>query len=210
MLLNFFRRILASKYRISYAQMGEDIIVQQLIKRAPSFYVDIGANHPAFGNNTYYFYLRGGRGICVEPNKDFVPLYRQWRPGDNFVCSAVSDKTSPRLSLIKEGGHTDWRTSSSGATGGLLSTEVPNRHVNDILSLAGDRLIDLLSVDIESSTADVIEAIDFDKFRIASVCVEIDESVESKNRITRCLESGGFAVAASNPLNAIFLHNKHS
>ena len=57
--------------------MGEDIISAQLLKRVPSSYVDLGANHPAYGNNTFYSYLRGGRGICVDANADLISLYKK-------------------------------------------------------------------------------------------------------------------------------------
>lgn len=202
MLLNVFRRILASKFRISYAQVGEDVVISQVLKRTPRTYIDLGSNHPAFGNNTYYFYLRGGRGVCVDPNSEFAPLYKKWRPDDSFICAAVSGTQAPTVPFVRSGGHTGWHVSSGD--GDMPSITVPNMHINEALSKVESAQIDVLSVDIESSTAEALESLDFNRFRIALVCVEINESQDSKERVVRCLEEQDFKIVALNPVNAIY------
>ena len=75
--------ILGPKYRKSYSQCGEDIIVARLLRDMGidmPFYVEIGTNDPVIFNNTYFFYRRGAHGVCVEPNpklhkKIDVPLF---------------------------------------------------------------------------------------------------------------------------------------
>ncbi|MFM8884906.1 MAG: FkbM family methyltransferase [Chthoniobacterales bacterium] len=208
MLSNSFRRLLAAKFRISYAQLGEDVVLAHLLKRVPHSYVDLGANHPAYGNNTFYSYLRGGRGICVDANADFIPLYKKWRPGDTFFCSAVSNERRSTLSFAKQGSPVNWHVVSSPAKDHANVEEVPNMHINDILSRVKSETIDVLSVDVESSTPDVIEAIDYQTFRIAIICVEINESEDSKNRAVRHLEQQGFRMVALNPVNALFANPK--
>jgi FkbM family methyltransferase len=204
MYLNFLRRRLAAKFRISYAQVGEDIVVSEILKRVPSTYVDLGANHPAYGNNTFYSYLRGGRGICVDANADFVPLYKKWRPRDTFLCSAVSSERRATLPFVKNGSHVNWRVASSPGEIDGGSQEVPNMHINDILAQVQSDTIDFLSIDVESSTPDVVESIDFHSFRIAIICVEINESEDSKNRAVKHLEQQGFRVVGLNPVNALY------
>lgn len=204
MTLSFIRRALARKFRISYAQLGEDVVISQVLKRTPRVYVDLGANHPAFGNNTFYFYLRGGRGVCVDPNADFVPLYKKWRPDDIFIGAAVSGARTATVPFVKGGGHTGWRVSSGGSDGDTPPIAVPNIHINDVLSKVGSTPIDVLSIDIESSTAEALESLDFKKFRIALICVEINESQDSKERVVECLEEKGFKLVALNPVNAIY------
>ncbi len=63
--------------RPSYAQGGEDLLIAGIAgfiglhrpeKDIRLTYMDIGANDPVMGNNTYYFYKFGGcRGVLVEP-----------------------------------------------------------------------------------------------------------------------------------------------
>jgi len=105
---NWIRKILAKKFRISYSQLGEDILAAELLKKKEGVvYVDIGANHPIFGSNTFYFYLRGGHGICVEPNSDFAKIHRKTRPHDNFICSAVTNRHEKQVSFHKSASSTD-------------------------------------------------------------------------------------------------------
>jgi FkbM family methyltransferase len=63
----------------------EDAIIQQVFKELgiirPS-YLDIGANDPLIGSNTYLLYLKGSRGINVEPNPDFAGMWEYQRPDD--------------------------------------------------------------------------------------------------------------------------------
>jgi len=51
---NWIRKFLAKKFRISYSQLGEDILVSEILRKSSGVsYVDIGANHPVFGSNTF-------------------------------------------------------------------------------------------------------------------------------------------------------------
>jgi hypothetical protein len=54
------------------------------------FYVDVGANHPKFGSNTYRLYRQGWSGLVIEPNPEFAQTFRLLRPRDKFVCEDVS------------------------------------------------------------------------------------------------------------------------
>jgi hypothetical protein len=55
----------------SFSQSGEDLIIDFIFNALgisrPS-YIDIGAHHPYYLNNTAIFYLRGARGINIEPD----------------------------------------------------------------------------------------------------------------------------------------------
>jgi hypothetical protein len=195
---------MASKFRVSYAQMGEDVVVHGLLKSIPTSYVDIGSNHPIYGNNTYYFYLRGARGICVDPNDRFASLYAIARSRDEFIAAAVTSSNRQRVRLIKSGGSTDWFVSFDDNRHLARSEEVSNIHINEVLRRSGSPNIGLLSIDIEAMTADLLEALDFNRFNIATICVEADKSPEERRRIFGVLEANGYALSACNPINLIF------
>lgn len=65
-----------------YSQTGEDLILKHLIHKDNWFYIDIGANHPIFYNNTYMLYKRWWYGINVEPNRDLIKKFQSKRPKD--------------------------------------------------------------------------------------------------------------------------------
>src|SRR5436853_220648 len=58
--------------RLSYAQVGEDLVMWHIAYdvlgiKNPT-YMDVGAHHPVINNNTFLFYERGSRGVLVHPN----------------------------------------------------------------------------------------------------------------------------------------------
>jgi len=84
---------------MTYSQHGEDDFLARLFwtpsrpagfKRA-GFYVDVGCNDPKIGNNTYFFYLLGWRGVCIDPHQAFGEVYMKERPEDVFVGCAIAE-----------------------------------------------------------------------------------------------------------------------
>jgi FkbM family methyltransferase len=89
----FYNKKVYSNHKVSFSQEGEDRILEHIFKgKKEGFYIDIGANNPTKFNNTYLFYLKGWRGINIEPNPDFIPFFKQLRPGDTNLNVGISDK----------------------------------------------------------------------------------------------------------------------
>ena len=79
---------------ISYSQWGEDIIIDNLLGRKKrGFYIDIGAYDPTRFSNTKRFYLRGWRGINVEPDPVRIKKFHKERPGDINLNIGIADKS---------------------------------------------------------------------------------------------------------------------
>jgi FkbM family methyltransferase len=79
-----------ASFDLSHSQFGEDMIVRTLcasIERG--IYVDIGAHHPVYFSNTYYFYRRGWRGLNVDANPGTKRLFDVLRPRDVNVEACV-------------------------------------------------------------------------------------------------------------------------
>ena len=75
---------------ISYAQRYEDMhLLRAFGEQASGFYIDIGAGHPVYDNVSFAFYLRGWRGITVEPNPWLAQLSEAVRPRDIRIASLV-------------------------------------------------------------------------------------------------------------------------
>ena len=86
-------KLIAPYGNVTYAQSGEDMILDFLVGHKPlGFYVDVGCNHPLLGSNTYRFYRKGWRGICIDANPKFMRAFRKFRPRDAFVQACISDK----------------------------------------------------------------------------------------------------------------------
>ncbi len=86
---------------ISYAQRYEDMhLLRAFGEQATGFYIDIGAGHPVYDNVSFAFYLRGWRGITVEPNPWLAQLSEAVRPLDVRIQSLVGDKAGRTRPII--------------------------------------------------------------------------------------------------------------
>src|SRR6516164_4970812 len=74
--------------RSSYAQCGEDVIMELLFHNILEMknitYLDIGAHEPAHLSNTYMFYEMGYHGVCIEPDPDLCAELKKIRQRD--IC----------------------------------------------------------------------------------------------------------------------------
>lgn len=77
---------------LSYAQSGEDLVLDFLTNYKPSgFYVDVGCNHPVRQSNSFRFYRKGWSGVVIDANPVFRTKFQRMRPRDRFVEACVSD-----------------------------------------------------------------------------------------------------------------------
>ena len=75
----------------SYSQYGEDTVIAKVFSgHEKGFYIDVGANHPIWGSNTYMFCKSGWSGICIDPHKAFASEYSTIRPRDIFLPVVIS------------------------------------------------------------------------------------------------------------------------
>ena len=89
----FLTRKLCIFQRESYAQVGEDRILQALCPKI-GFYVEVGANHPLRCSNTFLLYLSGWRGIAIDANESLISLFKKIRPLDQSIHALVSNKVT--------------------------------------------------------------------------------------------------------------------
>jgi FkbM family methyltransferase len=184
-MLNRLRRglekLVAPGSHLSYAQAGEDLVLDFLVGHAPSgFYVDVGGNDPVWGSNSYRFYRKGWRGIVIDANAEFAARYRRVRPRDHFVAACVSDEArevdfhifaESALSSIS-----GQRLYDNDAHYRLQRTEtLRTRPLTDLLDEAGaPDTFDFLSVDVEGHDEAVLRSLDLDRYRPRIILVELN------------------------------------
>src|SRR5437868_4875409 len=72
--------------KLSYAQNLEDYHLDLLFSDQPAgAYVDVGGGHPVADNVSFWFYLKGWRGLIVEPQQALADIYAHVRPRDHTV-----------------------------------------------------------------------------------------------------------------------------
>jgi FkbM family methyltransferase len=188
MIPNKLREILYKKYQISFSKAGDDIQLMKLIQNSsPGTYVDVGCWHPFKASNTYYFYLRGWKGICIDPNPELETKYKKYRPNDAFVNCAIGTSDTPLQYFMLNDPHSSMNSlDSEFIENHQLKPYVKEVRTIPVFSLASvlekhvkrsDRL-DFFDIDVEGHDLEVLKTNDWSKFRPKIVVVESDTPLE--------------------------------
>lgn len=140
-------------------------------------YVDIGAHHPIFANNTYLLYRQGGRGILVEPNKELCYVIQNTRPRDVCLNAGVgghdseeeffSFPRSTRSTFSKVQAEAWQRESEERPT----IEKKPIYSLDTIINTHCDRVPDVVSIDAEGLDIEILSGFSWTR-RPKIFCIE--------------------------------------
>lgn len=158
---------------LSFTRNREDVLLVRAFSTVDrGFFVDVGAYHPVTDSNTYALYLRGWRGIAIEPQNEVHQIWHDLRP-DDVIIGAVAGSTRAEACLYEFDECRQNATSDPGIAAMHKSNgrQARRRMVSQVsLSELLDRHrrcgdIHLLSVDVEGSEAAVLAGLDLSRFR---------------------------------------------
>ncbi|MDP5158584.1 MAG: FkbM family methyltransferase [Flaviramulus sp.] len=191
--------LLGAKFNISFARSGDDLQLMKLINNSsPGVYIDIGSWHPKKASNTYFFYLRNWKGICIDPNPELKGLYDTMRPNDIFINAGVGNSNSRmNYHMFSESSMNTFSNSfieKNNLGDKIIKTiEVPIYSLKEILDKhikSSDRL-DFFDIDVEGFDLEVLKTNDWDLYRPKVVVIETDLSIKEdiNSEIVEYLES---------------------
>ncbi len=204
----------------SYAQCGEDIIVKFIFDSIgisrPS-YIDIGAHHPHYLNNTAILYDAGSRGINIEPDPVLFREFEKHRKDDININAGIGKEngildfylmSSPTLNSFSKEASLDAEKEGYKIVDVKKIQVLPLKEVLDKYSRT--KFPDYLSLDVEGLDMDILTSIDFPNNAPVVICVEtISFSntgiAEKDTAISRLLESNGYMLYADTYINTIFV-----
>lgn len=165
------------------SQSGEDVVLQRIFHgKKNGFYVDIGSFHPVKYSNTYMLHrLFGWKGINIDASSESIELFKQSRPDDINIHSAVGSREG-QMNLIKFK-HPARNTLSKknlkrqlnrGDTEVVGHERVEVKRLSKILNeyVPENTKIDLLDVDVEGYDLDVLKTNDWNRFRPKVILIE--------------------------------------
>jgi FkbM family methyltransferase len=210
--------------KVSYSQCGEDLIMDHLLTSlgiTRPFFVDIGAHHPKYLNNTYRSYRKGARGVNIEPDPSLIKQFMSQRPGDLNLGIGVTDAPGTTTATLHIFNEPTLNTFSAAEADRIIKEDdrfkvvgrcdVSMMNINDVLDThCAHRRIDILSMDVEGLDEALIRAMDFERHEPLIICLETI-SFSSTGRGVKNTElidhivANGYMVYADTNINTIFV-----
>jgi FkbM family methyltransferase len=209
--------------QISYSQSGEDLILAFIFKSLtmPKItYLDIGAYDPIELSNTYYFYQKGNRGVCIEPNPQLHKKIKRQRPEDICLNIGIGPKKGQAKLYLRQfaalSGFKDKNPKLSDGKEnkdlkivGLNQVEI--KTINEVIAENFTQTPNLVSIDTEGLDYQILKSLDFEKFRPEVFCIEtITYSPELKGKkVTKIIDfmlSKGYFHYGDTFINSIFVN----
>lgn len=207
----------------TYSQAGEDAVLSFLFheKKLPRItYLDLGTNKPIWGNNTYLFYTRGSRGVCVEADSTLISSITQERPGDTVLNLGVNIRGDGEVFadffIFNEPGLNTFDQKEAASREALGTFKVIRTDrvrlitLSEIIDQYCGQIPDLLSIDIEGLDLPVLKSLDFSKYPVPVICAETctysENHVRPKNdALIEFMTQSGYFVYADTYINTIFV-----
>ena len=176
--------LLHFKNKVYYAQNREDLILEAFFPgEDEGFYVDVGAYDPNIDSVTKMFYLKGWRGINIEPQparyKKFV---RARRRDVNVQCGISSNEGKQVLRVYPNGGLSTF----SQAMKEEHDEEQLSFQEMSIKMIALKNLfkrhkvskIQFMKIDVEGLEDEVLKSNDWKRYRPEVLCIEANHIVQ--------------------------------
>ena len=179
----------------------------------PGFFVEVGANHPIEGSQTFHLEQAGWTGVLVEPQPELAAFLVTSRKAQVFAVACTSpDKAGQSLPLHVDGPRSalDHSRMAAGAQA-AYTIVVPTRTLDSVLEEArAPTPMELLSIDVEGHEVEVLQGLDFDRWQPMLILVEDHVSnlkthhyLQSQGyRLVRRLGFNGWYVPASEPVRS--------
>jgi len=203
----------------SFSQSGEDLIVKYLFDNlgiSKPVYIDIGAHHPRYINNTAIFYDSGSTGVNIEPDSTLFEAFIKDRPLDTNLNVGISPKSSkldfylmsaPTLNTFSREETKNFVKEGYSIVG---KVKIKTHNINDIIGEHLGYSPDFINLDAEGLDFEILESFDFEKYSPIVWCIETisfsqkGHGVKDKELI-RFVESKGYMLYADTNINSIFI-----
>ena len=207
----------------SFAQAGEDLAAHFIfgyLGIGDVSYLDVGAYDPIRINNTYFFYLKGFRGVLVEPNVTMGEKLRAVRPRDTTLTAGigVGEVREADYYLMTE---PSWNTFSkeeaehqTRISNGRIKVEkvvkMPLLDINAVMSEHFKGAPAFLSIDAEGWHLAILKSIDFQRFRPRIICVEtlVSGTKTVIEEIPAFLTAQGYQDRGGSLVNTLFVDSQ--
>lgn len=190
--------------KLSQSFYGEDILLWRYFKLRNiknGFFIDVGAYHPKFFNNTWRLRKKlGFRGINIEPMG--VKLFNRFRKDDINIATLIGNTEGEAILKVVSG-----EPSLSGLDSMKMVREFDNTikisqtTLREICKKYNVKKIDLLDIDVEGTEMDILRG---HNWEIKPRIILIEDDKDKKGEIKEYLTFLGYRQIAHTLNNAIY------
>ncbi len=194
-----------------YCPLAEDQILDRLTGfKQVGFYIDVGANSPIIDSLTRCFYERGWSGINVEPVSDHFETLNEVRPRDINLAIACGNKVGT-LEIYVENYLTKGLSTAKKeyANEQWPVKQVPMETLTSLCNrFVKDKVIDFLKIDVEGFELNVVQGMDWAKYRPRVLCLEAvqpNSTIEAFAEWEPILFQNGYTFVEKNIHNRFYM-----
>lgn len=205
----------------SFSQTGEDLIIKFIFDtigiKQPN-YIDVGAHHPFYLNNTALLALHGSTGINVEPDPTLFTEFVKHRKLDINLNCGVSNADGELLLHIMNAPTLNTFSAEEAErmvreNNFKIEKKIPIKvmNINTVVANYCNGIFPhFLNIDVEGLDELIINAIDFTKSKPTVICLETISYSETghgvkNNAIIAYLKTKGYMVFADTYINTLFV-----
>ena len=171
-------------------------------QRRDGLFVEVGANDPVAGSQTWLLEQNGWRGVLVEPQSALCEKLRRQRKNSQVfqvACSGPGAEGEMDLRLAASDGASTLQPQRDTHGTDFIGTErVKVTTLDKVLAAAGVKKIDFMSLDVEGHEIEVMRGLDFEKFQPTLILIEDGVRDLSKHHF---LKSRGYKIVKRTSLN---------
>jgi FkbM family methyltransferase len=172
---------------------AEDALKAEFFGAMPSgFFVDVGANAPREGSQSFAMEQRGWNGVLVEPQPDLSQALRRERRGKVYaVACSTPANAGKMLTLYLAGIQSSLKADFYAAGMQRAGTvTVPVMTLDQVLTDAGAPTpLDFVSIDVEGHDIEVLDGFDLARWRPRLLLIE---DIVQNLRLHRYLTGRGY------------------
>jgi FkbM family methyltransferase len=161
--------------RTIYPAEAEDDLRRSFFRECTDgFFVDVGANDPERGSQTFEIERSGWSGILIEPQPGLARRLAERRRSPVFaVACSAPHRSGTVQTLYLAGGHSSFDPNLNlpdVKPHGQI--EVPVRTLDETLEEAGAKRVDFVSIDVEGHELDVLAGFDLSRWKPRLIMIE--------------------------------------
>ncbi len=215
-------KVLLQWIKHSYSQHGEDLVIDKFLGyKKKGFYVDIGAYDPDRFSNTKRFYLKGWRGINIEPDSINYSRFQSKRSRDINLNIGIGAANKPLLfyvfipDTLSTFSQDEAKNYMMQGYQLVKKINVPVKRLTDVFKKSLPKnTIDFMSIDTEGFEMEVLKNNDWRKYRPRLMCIETShhnmspKEYKQKKILENYINKIGYKKVFTNNVNSLYLDEK--